>query len=55
MQVVQTAGVPPSLGKSIFATISSIQNNRRALRKIVVANNNDVSRDLEYTSPKEAL
>ena len=45
MQVVHTAGVPPSRGKSIFAITNWIQNNSRALRKIVVANRKNTARE----------
>src|SRR5689334_15407863 len=49
MQVFHTAGVPPSRGRSILASASSIQNSRRPLRKIVAANNNSTRRELDHT------
>jgi len=48
MQVFQTAGVPPSLGNSILASASSIQNSSSALRKIVAANNQKTRRELDH-------
>src|SRR5688572_280760 len=49
MQVVQTAGVPPSRGKSIFAIISCTQNNKSALRNIVAPNSSTIRRAADNT------
>jgi hypothetical protein len=38
MQVAQTADVPPSTGKVIFANIGSIRNSKAALRNSVREN-----------------
>jgi hypothetical protein len=35
MQVFQTAGVPPNIGRIIFAIMGWTRNNKKALRKIV--------------------
>ena len=37
MQVFHTAGVPPSTGNNIFATIGSTEKSKAALTKIVTA------------------
>src|SRR5687768_12495335 len=47
MHVVQTAGVPPSRGKSSLAMISCTQNNSRALRNIVAPNNSTIGCEAE--------
>jgi len=54
MQVVHTAGVPPSLGKSTFATMSCTQNSRSALRNIVAPNNKTIGRERSEALPDDA-
>ncbi|MGH7801055.1 MAG: hypothetical protein ACREOW_10585 [Thermodesulfobacteriota bacterium] len=40
MQVLHTAGVPPIRGRIIFPIIGWTKNNRKALTKSVMINNN---------------
>jgi hypothetical protein len=35
MQVFHTAGVPPNIGRIIFAIMGCTKNNKKALRKTV--------------------
>ena len=49
MQVVHTAGVPPSRGKSSLAIMSCTQNSKSALRNVVTLNNKTIGREANDT------